>query len=246
MTKFRHTDTKPFMHRPESLAFETGYGKPPQGSRFQPGQSGNPGGRPKGAKNKIPALNGGRLKDIIMEEANRTISVRDGEKNVTMPMVRTVIRSLVVSADKGNSRAQRLFTGLLYTTEREQAAQEYALLDAVIGYKVDWERELERRARLGIEAPEPFPHPDQIIVDLRGDGGITIKGPMTKQEKTEIDEEIDSVRRAKVTIEAGLEDLQGKPGGARSDKTRKRLQNRIRLFERILHKIRTRLSDLEY
>lgn len=33
-----------------SPAYEVGYGRPPESSRFQPGRSGNPRGRPKGAK----------------------------------------------------------------------------------------------------------------------------------------------------------------------------------------------------
>ena len=39
-------------------SYEVGYGKPPKETRFRKGQSGNPKGRPKGAKNKAPALNG--------------------------------------------------------------------------------------------------------------------------------------------------------------------------------------------
>ena len=34
-----------------SAPYEVGYGKPPKHTRFQPGQSGNPRGRPKGTKN---------------------------------------------------------------------------------------------------------------------------------------------------------------------------------------------------
>lgn len=39
--------------------YEVGYGRPPTHTRFQPGKSGNPNGRPKGSKN---------TKTILMEE----------------------------------------------------------------------------------------------------------------------------------------------------------------------------------
>nr|WP_306262013.1 DUF5681 domain-containing protein [Pararhizobium sp. IMCC21322] len=40
---------------PDNADYEVGYAKPPQSSRFKPGMSGNPKGRPKGARNKFPA-----------------------------------------------------------------------------------------------------------------------------------------------------------------------------------------------
>jgi hypothetical protein len=47
-------------------AYEVGRGKPPAETRFKPGQSGNPKGRPKGAS----------LRDIVQRIANETV---DGE-----------------------------------------------------------------------------------------------------------------------------------------------------------------------
>jgi len=35
---------------------------------------------------------------------------------------------------------------------------------------------------LGIIAPDPLPHPDDIVIDV-GDGTVVIKGPATKEEK---------------------------------------------------------------
>ena len=48
---------------------QVGYGRPPLHTRFKPGQSGNPKGRPKGAKNEDT---------ILREIMNRPIDIREG------------------------------------------------------------------------------------------------------------------------------------------------------------------------
>ena len=95
-----------------SEAFARGYGKPPAHSRFTPGQSGNPKGRPKGARNRAaaPGHQENRLQSIILDEAYRGVPVNDGKRQVTIPMAQAVVRSLAVNAAKGSQRAQRLFT----------------------------------------------------------------------------------------------------------------------------------------
>ena len=57
------------------------------------------------------------MKAIILEEAYRTITVRDGTKYVTVPIARAVLRSLAVNAVKGQHRSQRLFSELLAGVE---------------------------------------------------------------------------------------------------------------------------------
>ena len=167
--------------------YAVGYAKPPETTRFKPGQSGNPRGRPKGAKNKCPALNEERMKDIILDEAYRTITVRDGDRNVTVPMAQAIMRSLAVNAAKGQHRAQRLFAELLSSTERARAELQERYFGAALDYKIAWERELARRDALGItDLPPPLPHPDHVVIDVRN-GTARMVGPATKEEKAEWD-----------------------------------------------------------
>ena len=155
---------------------------PPVHSRFRPGHSGNPKGRPKGAKNRVPALNEERMKAIVLEEAYRTIAVKDGGRTVPIPMAQAVIRALAHNAVKGHQRAQRLFTDLLHRVELANKLLHDEWLQTAIEYKVGWENELERRKRFGLSGPEPLPHPDDIFIDLQA-GTATVRGPMTKEDK---------------------------------------------------------------
>ena len=199
---------KPGPGRPGALvggvSYNVGYGKPPADTRFKKGVSGNPRGRPKGAKAKVPGLNEERMKALILEEAYRSITVRDGLRNVTVPIAQAVLRSLAVNAVKGQHRSQRLFAELLSSVETANRTLHNEWLNTAMEYKIKWDQELARRERLGIiNAPEPLPHPDHVLIDVR-EGTARIVGPATREEKAEWDHWVSR----KAIFEEELQELQ--------------------------------------
>ena len=73
-----------------------GYGRPPKSAQFKPGQSGNPSGRPKGARN---------FRTELLEELAEPITVNDGGRDLTITKQRAFVKTLVRAAIDGNVRA---------------------------------------------------------------------------------------------------------------------------------------------
>jgi len=84
----------------KSAAYEVGYGKPPVHTRFRKGQSGNPDGR-------TPCTATARAKALLLEEACRTVTVREGDRTLALPAIQVVLRSQMSLALGGDFHAQQ-------------------------------------------------------------------------------------------------------------------------------------------
>ena len=93
-----------------------GYRNPPAYTRFRKGQSGNPGGRPRG-------LTLGRSAALAQKEIYRSVNVRDGDSLKSIPALQVVLRKMIALAIKGNVPAMRLVIEISQTLDREIAAQ---------------------------------------------------------------------------------------------------------------------------
>ncbi len=95
---------------------EVGYGRPPKHTRFKPGQSGNPRGRPKGARN---------LKTELDEEMNETIKLRENGRERRISKRRAIIKTLVSKTLKGDVRAANTLLNMMMrlADDREPTAE---------------------------------------------------------------------------------------------------------------------------
>jgi len=90
--------------------YKVGYGRPPRHTRFRPGHSGNPKGRPKNTRN---------LRTDLQEELRETLPIREGDKTKRVSKQRAILKSIVARVLKGDSRA---INSLLSLIQRVEAA----------------------------------------------------------------------------------------------------------------------------
>ena len=167
---------------PSHQTYEVGFGKPPLSSQFKPGLSGNPKGRPKGKKSKLPGMAEERLKTLILQVAYLEVPITERGHLKKVSMIEANVRALAVSGAKGNNRAANIFTTAVLKIEEEQKKLASDFFGSAIDYKQKWGAELERRKRLNLNLPDPIPHPDDLVLD-RHNMKVHIRGPLTKEDQ---------------------------------------------------------------
>lgn len=76
--------------------YEVGYGKPPASRQFKKGRSGNPKGRPKGAKG---------VQASLKRELQTKISVQEGGRTMRITKAEAMAKQFMASALKGDMKA---------------------------------------------------------------------------------------------------------------------------------------------
>jgi hypothetical protein len=114
-----------------------GYCRPPRHTRFKPGRSGNPKGRPKGTLN---------LKTDLGEELSERIRVREGERDLKVSKQRAMLKALVAKALKGDARAANVILNLVSKLFEPEVAAE-RLPNLTVDDQVILERFLARSLR---------------------------------------------------------------------------------------------------
>ena len=82
--------------RPASDDTDVGYGKPPRAHQFEPGKSGNPKGRPKGAKS---------AETILHELLHQKISLNERGRTRRITVLEGILRRIAEDCLKGNTKS---------------------------------------------------------------------------------------------------------------------------------------------
>jgi hypothetical protein len=106
--------------------YTVGYGRPPEHTRFRKGQSGNPKGRPRQARN---------LHTELLEELSEEIQVKEGGRTVRVTKLRALLKAAIGKAAAGDMRALALIldkAALLAPADPEASETDEAPEDAAI------------------------------------------------------------------------------------------------------------------
>ena len=143
---------------------KVGYKNPPVHSRFKPGQSGNPKGRPRGSKNKRSHNFADKIADLILDEAHREIPVKENGKTVRVEVMQAAMRSVAANAIKGRVASQKLLFDLNKGASRHKDERQLATLEAAILLKEGGFEAFKEADKEGTPRPDIVPHPDDIQI----------------------------------------------------------------------------------
>jgi hypothetical protein len=97
---------------PPEREYEVGYGKPPEHTRFQKGQSGNPRGRPKKcSKNFATAFS---------ETLNETVSITENGRRRKITKLEALAKQVINGAVKGEPNATQTLLRLMGYIDRQR------------------------------------------------------------------------------------------------------------------------------
>jgi hypothetical protein len=159
---------------------DVGYKKPPKHSQFTKGQSGNPNGRPKGAKNKAPASLK-KMNDLVIKEAYRAVTLQDKDGPISLSIFEAALRALGVKAAQGNVQASKVLINLTSKVEAEELMERLEGFDKAVAYKKQKRAEIRACKARGEEPPMMLPHPDDIEINYET-GEVIHHGPFNEDD----------------------------------------------------------------
>ena len=122
----------------DERAEKVGPGRPPRHTRFKPGQSGNPGGRPKGSKN---------FATILQQQLRKKVTITEDGKPKRVTVQEVIARRLANDSMKGTTKAMELLIRLISAKSDEGAGND-AAREAVLPDKEALRRIKKRIAKL--------------------------------------------------------------------------------------------------
>jgi hypothetical protein len=98
---------------------EVGYRKPPESTRFKPGQSGNPNGRPKGVQN---------FETDLQQTLRAPVEIKNANGTRTITVQQAALHTLAAKAREGDTRAIQQLINLILRSPKDNKSEAPAIL----------------------------------------------------------------------------------------------------------------------
>lgn len=162
---------------------DVGYCRPPKSGQFKKGHSGNLRGRPR----KPTIISAAAFADStfdrsLIEEMERPVVIRDGDKSEKATLVRAGIRSLSVKAAKGDVPSFKEIMKERHRIEIRRQTEWEVNVRFTLEYKQDMNERMRLEKKRGEVGPEIVPHPDDIEINFEK-REIEFNGPITREQK---------------------------------------------------------------
>ena len=118
--------------------YNTGYGKPPQHSRFKPGQSGNPRGRPKGSRNSV---------NVLWDELAELITITENGKQKRITKLEGIVKAAALKGLKGDPRPMIQAFELIHKISEKESSDPDGPIEVTLVFEEEELRALEKAER---------------------------------------------------------------------------------------------------
>jgi hypothetical protein len=118
---------------------------------------------------------------MVLDEATRLITVREGDKVFEIPAMQAVLRTMFRAAGQGDARAARQLMDAVARAESGRTITAQEALTQAIRYKEKYLPIFEKHEKESLDPPDIYPHPDDLIINEET-GEVTIDGPTSKEQ----------------------------------------------------------------
>ena len=125
-------------------------------------------------------------KAYLLRELDRKVTARDGNDIVEVPLREAIIRAQIMTALKGSPLAQRHLIDRIESLEQEAAVELARRHTCWNDYQARWRERIASAEAGGEPAPNPLPHPDDIVIEPGKP--VRFRGPLNEEEAKKFEE----------------------------------------------------------